>query len=130
MKRYLWVTLMLLILIFAFTGCALPNPNAGQTPIGSPIPSTAPAKAQSTTSEAPPVLSSNGLPQGSLYSSVTGLEATLESIYDQLNPSVVNIQVLQKAQTPSSIFPGLSANPRFPSIQRRLGFRLHLGQCG
>lgn len=115
MKRYLWFTAIFLISIFAFTGCTLPTLTAESTPVESPAVPQSPAKAQ------PPVSSSTGLQSGTVYDSVTGFESTLESIYNQVNPSVVNIQVIEKAQTPSSLFPNLLPTPSSPQYSSALG---------
>ena len=52
---------------------------------------------------------------------MAGLEELLESIYSRVNPSVVNIQVLQKVQTPTFIIPGLFEDPGTSQYSSALG---------
>ena len=77
MKTNKWIVSALLVLTLAFAGCASQNV------------ATVPAP----TSTSPPS-------QNSAPGSLADIEASLESIYSQTNPSVVNIQVVLPA-TPS-----------------------------
>jgi serine protease Do len=61
---------------------------------------------------------------------LSGFESTLENIYTQVNPSVVNIQVVQQQTTPNQqspspffSFPGIpnSPNPQTPQFGEALG---------
>ena len=88
MKRNLWIISALLILAITLAGCT--------TQLGSTSP---------ITSSNPPVTTSTP-PQNSVPSSISGIETTLESIYAQVNPSVVNIQVVL---APSPFNPGGAA---------------------
>jgi len=84
-KQYLLLTALLLALLLAFSGCVAPGTSAVATtpPATSPAaPETAPAPRSLTT-----------LPE---------LETTLEQIYAHVNPSVVNIRVVQKQEVTSS----------------------------
>ena len=92
-KGYILVILILLALLLAFPGCATQSsPNA-----------TAPALPSST----PPQVIS---PSPSIIT-LTDIEATLEQIYAQVSPSVVNIRVVQKQEV---MFPTLPEIPGFP----------------
>lgn len=124
MKRVLWVALILLASIFAFTGCTLPNLTGGSTPAVSPTTSstlsgTQPSSGSAATKDTPPVYSNS---QSTPAGPVAALEATLESIYSRVNPSVVNIQVVEKTQAQSSpIFPGFPSAPGSPQYSGALG---------
>ena len=115
MKRFLGIALILLITVFFVTGCALPSLFVESTPTATPTafsPTDTPLVTSPDipeTSESPQA--SPPYTQSALVGSVTGLEELLESIYDRVNPSVVNIQVLQKVKTPTFIIPGLFEDP-------------------
>ncbi len=78
MKTNKWIVSALLVLALAFTGCASQNVATAPAETSTPSPS-----------------------QSSAPSTLDDIEALLESIYSQTNPSVVNIQVVLPA-TPSS----------------------------
>jgi serine protease Do len=78
------------------SGCAgLPAISLG-SPAGSTPVAAAPTAPQLQPPAIPPV-PSNG----------AGIQATLESIYANLNPSVVNIQVVERAAQSGPVFPGV-----------------------
>ncbi|MFC1861852.1 S1C family serine protease [Chloroflexota bacterium] len=77
MKTNKWIASVLLVLMLAFAGCVPQNVAPVPVPTSTPLPS-----------------------QSSVPDSIASIEATLESIYSQTNPSVVNIQVVLPA-TPS-----------------------------
>jgi S1-C subfamily serine protease len=125
MKRFLGIALILLISIFAFTGCTLPTPAVTSTPAGAPTTSPSPAQVPQDSSPSPAATSgptplSTPNIQSTLAGSVTGLEELLESIYNRVNPSVVNIQVMQKVQAPTLVFPGFPT-PDSPQYSGALG---------
>lgn len=91
MKRYIWIISMVLAVLLVFSGCTYQAPTA-TTPENSP---TGPA-------EMLPVIPSPGL---------AGFEETLQDIYEKVNPSVVNIRVVQKEEV---MFPSLPEIPGFP----------------
>jgi S1-C subfamily serine protease len=129
MKRFLWLGLILLISIFAFTSCTLPNFMVRSDTSTSPTPSSASVQApavsltgtSATANAATPPVSSSNI-QIPLPTSIAGLESLLESIYNQVNPSVVNIQVVEKSQqTPFPSIPGFQINPGTPQFSSVLG---------
>jgi serine protease Do len=93
------------------SGCAsLPAISQG-SPAGSTPAAAAPPVAQGQPSAIPPIISGDG-----------GIQSELESIYANLNPSVVNIQVVERATQSGPIFPGLPGlgQPQNPT-QEALG---------
>jgi S1-C subfamily serine protease len=92
-KRYILIISILLALLLAFPGCAAQSSSNVTTP--APPSSTAPG-----------VIS----PSPSI-TTLTDIEATLEQIYAQVSPSVVNIRVIQKQEV---MFPTLPEIPGFP----------------
>jgi cytochrome c biogenesis protein ResB len=92
-----WFVTILLVSLTVLSGCSIPQfPNtaaaaqsAASTPTVAPVVVQAPASA----------------------GAVAALEGTLEQIYTQVNPSVVNIQVSQAVDTASLIIPQI---PGFP----------------
>ncbi len=79
-KQYILIVSILLALLLAFLGCAAqssPNVTASAPPA----------------STVPEVVS----PSPSI-TTLTNIEATLEQIYTQVSPSVVNIRVIQKQE--------------------------------
>ena len=125
MKRFLGIALIILVSIFAFTGCTLPTLAVTSTPAGAPTTSLSPAQEPQASSPSPAAtsgptpLSAPNI-QSTLAGSVTGLEELLESIYNRVNPSVVNIQVMQKVQAPTFVFPGFPT-PDSPQYSSALG---------
>ena len=75
-KRILSIITVVSIFTFLLTGCLVPSTTPPSTVLN----------LTSTTTQIIPPNSANGL--------VSGFEATLESIYSRVNPSVVNIQVV------------------------------------
>lgn len=92
MRKRVWIISMLLVLILAFAGCTAPG--TANKPATTAAPSPSPVA---------PVQS-----PGSLAT----IEEAVESIYAQVNPSVVNIQVVQKPSP--STFPGIPGLPGTP----------------
>jgi serine protease Do len=104
--------------ILALSGCVASNdtPNVSST-------STTSATVQVSSS---PALSQVPTPlqSSSLSGSVAALEAAVESIYAEVNPSVVNIQVMLPGQGITSIFPGfpsITPSPSTPSFSSAEG---------
>jgi S1-C subfamily serine protease len=126
MKRFLGIALILLVSMFAFTGCTLPTLAVTSTPAGgAPTTSLSPAQVPQASSPTPAAASgptplSTPNIQSTLAGSITGLEELLESIYNRVNPSVVNIQVMQKVQAPTFVFPGFPT-PDSPQYSGALG---------
>jgi len=85
MKRKMWLIPTLLILAITLAGCAAQQ-----------------VATSSITTSSPTISSVGTQPQISVPVAVSGLETTLESIYTQVNPSVVLIQVVlpQTASNP------------------------------
>ncbi len=98
MKIRLLFASILLVVILAVSGCTLPSSN---TPAGSTPVSSNPAPAQTTSAQ----------PQPGIAGSAASLEQLVESIYAQVSPSVVNIQVLLPATGGITLFP-----PGHPSV--------------
>ncbi len=109
MKRKLWAILPLIILILVLTGCTLPTPLSTSNPGASSPSSFTPGPATEPGTSTRPTPQS--LPAGSIPGSVQGLETLLEQIYSQVNPSVVNIQVLTKPLATFPSIPGLLPTP-------------------
>ncbi len=92
-KRYIPIVSFLLVFIFTFSGCAVQS--LSNVSASAPLPVAA----------SPVILSSLS------NATVTDIEATLENIYTQVNPSVVNIRVVQKQEV---TLPTLPEIPGFP----------------
>jgi serine protease Do len=92
-KRYIPIISFLLVFIFAFSGCAARSLSS--------VNAYAP----------PPIVASPIISASSSNTTVAAIEATLENIYTQVNPSVVNIRVVQKQEV---MFPTLPEIPGFP----------------
>lgn len=114
MKRYAVIATVLLVLSMALTACG-----AGLSTLNSPSAANVVAQAAATPASPPPTTGNAG-------TAVAALEGTLESIYAQVNPSVVNIQVVQSqsVQLPNTQqFPGFPGrpfgNPSSPQTQIR-----------
>jgi serine protease Do len=101
MKRY---TMLISILLSALllTSCGLPAAPSISISLGQSAPQSAPITAAAA-AVAPPTTSST--------ETVVALEETLQHIYDQVNPSVVNIRVVQKEEVTAPTFPEI---PGFP----------------
>ncbi len=97
-RSTLLVVTLLLSLLLALTSCGLPALSAQ-----SAAPLSAPA-ATATPTVVSPVTSPGA---------VAALEGTLERIYTQVNPSVVNIRVVQKEEVASSASPEIPGFPFF-----------------
>jgi S1-C subfamily serine protease len=80
MQRYRWLVPIGLVLTLVLSSCSLPGATLQQNP--NPSPSSSQASLAGTQQP------------GSLISSASGLETLVESIYSQVNPSVVNVQVV------------------------------------
>jgi serine protease Do len=102
MKRKQFTLLVTPLLLFALilTGCGLPIAAAQPAP-----PAAAPTAAVVPTPVAP---------VSPVVGTLTDLETTLEQIYTQVNPSVVNIRVVQKEEVMSPAFPEI---PGFPFVE-------------
>jgi serine protease Do len=92
-KRYMILATVLLASLLVFSGCAVQTAPVVNAP--TPQPSPAPQVTQFAPSATAP----------------TDIETTVENIYTQVSPSVVNIRVVQKVLYPS--FPEI---PGFPSF--------------
>jgi serine protease Do len=91
MKRYRWLISIFLAILLVVVGCSSQNPSA-----------TMPESSSPESNEILPVVPSPGL---------AGLEETLQDIYERVNPSVVNIRVIQKEEI---MFPSFPEIPGFP----------------
>ncbi len=86
MKKSYWMAPVLVALILVLSGCSM----VGISPTTTTT--SVPAVTTSTTAPAPAIIPST-------TTSATGLEDLIESIYDRVNPSVVNISVILAAST-------------------------------
>jgi serine protease Do len=98
MKRYATLVTTLLLPLLMLTSCGLPAPSALSAPPPAPTAVAMPAAVTSTTSST---------------DVLAALEGTLEGIYDQVNPSVVNIRVVQKEKAVTPAFPEIPGFPFF-----------------
>jgi serine protease Do len=94
-KRYILISSIVLALLFTFSGCAVQSASMAST--SSPAPNMVPQAISSSES----------------VINLTDIEAMLERIYTQVNPSVVNIRVVQKQEV---MFPSFPEIPGFPSF--------------
>jgi len=81
-KRYVWLVAMLLVLVLVLAGCGKSSKS---------VPTTTPTPMITATSMPTPTPVS----EPSSTSAITPIETVLESIYTQVNPSVVNIHVIE-----------------------------------
>lgn len=95
-KRYSWLIATLLVIVLALAGCTSPSPS----PEPVPAPVTQPAAPEQT------ILP----PSGQTF---TSIESTLEHIYAEANPSVVNIKIVSKQEVTIPTFPEIPAFPFF-----------------
>jgi serine protease Do len=105
-KRNLLLTALLTLSLLVLPACsstlALANSSAEDTPAHVTIPEATPTATQPLVSD----LNADVL---------SSLEGTLETIYEQVNLSVVNIRVTQKVEMSLSTFPDLPGFPSLPS---------------
>ncbi len=130
MKRYTLFTTLTLMALLVLAGCS--SSHAAAPPTVTPMPQTAGqaiglltdlgdavqrvyAKALATATPAPETATPTTPPAVRPADVLTALQATLENIYTQVNPSVVNIRVVQKVEGLSEAFPGIPGFPGFPS---------------
>lgn len=100
-KQYILIISLLLAFLLAFSGCAAKSTaNTPAMPAASAPAVTPPAPAAAL----PPT-------------TLAGIETTLENVYAQVNPSVVNIRVVQKQTTTLPNFPQIPGFP-FPTPQQ------------
>jgi S1-C subfamily serine protease len=101
MKRYTSLITLLLLPLLLLTGCGLSVPAALSAPPAAPTAAATPAAPASATSST---------------EVLAALEGTLAQIYDQVNPSVVNIRVIQKQEMTAPALPEIPGLP-FPFFQ-------------
>jgi len=94
-KGQILIISILLAFILAFSGCATKSSLSSSTP--APLLPTAPSTISSLSS----------------ISTLTDIETILENVYIQVNPSVVNVRVVQKQEV---MFPTLPEIPGFPGF--------------
>lgn len=105
MKKYAWLITSILILTLALTGCSLwPSP-VRSAPAPVPTATVAPPLATGSSASTTPGSSASDL--------LAALQGTLENVYLQVNPSVVNIAVVQKAQITTPVIPEIPGFPFF-----------------
>ena len=106
-EKYLWIVALLLVSLMALSACSMPQfsnavaaQSATSTPTEEPVVAQAPDAA----------------------GAVAALEGTLEQIYTKVNPSVVNIEVVETASASSSSIqiPGFPSTPTQPQVQQAL----------
>jgi serine protease Do len=100
-KTYVWLVILLLVSLVALSGCSIPQ-----------FPSAAAAQSATSTPTAMPTVAQVPASVGA----VAALEGVLEQIYTQVNPSVVNIQVVQAASASASDIPQIPGFPSIPSL--------------
>ncbi len=100
-NTHLWLVAVLLVSLVALSGCSVPQISDV-------------AAAQSAT--AAPTAHPEVVQPSASDNAVAALEGTLEQIYAQVNPSVVNIQVVQTTLASSSILPQIPSIPDLPSV--------------
>jgi serine protease Do len=127
MNKQLLIPFVLLLLpLLVLSGCSVPASLLGATASEALL---APAEALPAAPAAPDQSASpqSALPSPSAETVLDAVEATLNQIYDQVSPSVVNIQVVQTAGSlPSDHpeIPGVPSDPSLPELpfnQRGLG---------
>jgi serine protease Do len=101
MKRYAILITTLLLPLLMLTSCGLPTLSVFSAP--PPVPTAA----------ATPIVASLPTSSGDV---LPALETTLEHIYDQVNPSVVNIRVVQKEEVTAPVLPEIPGFP-FPFFE-------------
>jgi serine protease Do len=117
-KRFVLLVALLLLPVLVLSGCSMPNLSLGGAAIA---PEVAPPAAAAPVA-APPAASA---PTAS--SVLDALEGTLGQIYDQVNPSVVNIQVVVEQEGMSTVVPEIPgfpfgpSEPQGPPVQRGIG---------
>jgi serine protease Do len=107
-KSYLWLTLLLLVSVPVLAACSTPQfTTVAAAQSATAIPAATPVAAQAPVSTG----------------AVAALEGVLEQIYPQVNPSVVNIQVVESSTSSSSNtqIPGFPSIPSVPQVQQALG---------
>lgn len=95
MKRYKWLIAILVLTTLVLTSCSLPVLPAQPTSTPVPLATVTPVVV--------PVPPSTG--------ALAALEGTLEHIYTQVNPSVVNIRIVQKEEVIFPTFPEIPGSP-------------------
>jgi serine protease Do len=115
MKSKILIPAVLLALLMGLSGC---TPTTTTSPIGG---TTTSSTSTITTAPVTPTLSPTQATTPTLpVTKVTDLEAILESVYTQVNPSVVNISVIA-LQTGSSQIPNLPFFNQTPQYSQALG---------
>jgi serine protease Do len=105
MKRFA-IPISILLSALLLTSCGLPAVPSISVSLAQPASQPAPIAA------APAAVA----PNTSSTEIVAALEGTLQQIYDQVNPSVVNIQVVQKQEVTAPTFPEIPGMP-FPFFE-------------
>ncbi len=125
LKNKLGIIVSLVASILMLAGCSLPGITLEPTstpPATSAVASPSSSLSGSTASpSASPKPTSPTVSPSPVSSALLAMEALLENIYSQVNPSVVNIQVLEKAQTTFPGLPGPQATPGAPQFSSALG---------
>lgn len=122
MKIKIGIISLLAVLILALSGCNYTKNNTTTTASQSSsaaISQVSPPQATSATSQLQTTTSITAKADAS--TSALALESLIESIYPVVNPSVVNIQVIEKPQTTLPSFPGLQITPGQPQTSSALG---------
>lgn len=109
MKRYLFIPIFL-VMVLILSGC-IENTSSDSSPAASSSAVSSPAASNPVLTISTTVEQNNGLP---VPSAVSDFEMLLESIYSQVSPSIVSIQVIKSSGT-STLIPGSPFSP--PSTQ-------------
>ena len=94
-KIYLLFVTVLLVSLLVLAGCNTITGASSSTPVATSAP---------TATTSAPVTSS--------MTSLAGMEGTLENIYAQVDPAVVNISVIEKQNSTAGNIPGFFAQPQ------------------
>ncbi|MFH1651160.1 MAG: trypsin-like peptidase domain-containing protein [Chloroflexota bacterium] len=113
-KRHTGILSILLSVLFLFGGCADNTTGAPPAPVAAPAPASVPAPSSPLSV--------------STLASVADLQTTLENVYAEVNPSVVNISVIQRQDSSTFNFPQIPGlpmpgpqGPQGPQFSRSLG---------
>jgi serine protease Do len=106
MKRYPLLFTLLLLSALLLAGCSTGLPALS-------LPASTSAVAQIA---APTSVAASTVPAAPADGLLAALQGTLEQIYTQVNPSVVNIQVVETSSASSSLFPQIPGFPNIPSL--------------
>jgi len=111
-KQFMLIVTLFLLVQLVVAGCSsLAHPfKSGDSEDTTETTKTALVQAEE---EATASASSSSTMENTTLNSLAAIETAFETIYEQVSPSVVNIQVTQKAEAPQASLPGLRDFPFF-----------------